>query len=81
MGWEVLSIPGLPQADIPVLMGTFGKALGTFGAFIAGSETLIEYPDQWHDLTFTTALPPALASTQVSLRLVRGRVLAQAASG
>lgn len=32
----------LGMDDVPVLMGTLGKALGTFGAFVAGSETLIE---------------------------------------
>ncbi len=33
---------GLGIEDVPVLMGTLGKALGTSGAFVAGSEALIE---------------------------------------
>src|SRR5690554_839636 len=32
----------LSQDDVPILMCTFGKALGSFGAVVAGSDTLIE---------------------------------------
>ena len=56
-----------------ILLGTLGKALGTFGAFIAGDAALIEYLIQ-HARTYiyTTALPPAVAeATRMSLRLVR----------
>lgn len=58
--------------DVPVLMATLGKAFGTFGAFIAGSETLIEtLIQQSRSYIYTTALPAALASaTLVSLKLV-----------
>ncbi|MFV1984159.1 MAG: 8-amino-7-oxononanoate synthase [Thiohalomonadales bacterium] len=58
--------------DVPILMGTLGKAFGTFGAFIAGSETLIEtLIQQSRSYIYTTALPPALASaTLMSLKLV-----------
>jgi 8-amino-7-oxononanoate synthase len=58
---------------LPVLMGTLGKALGCFGAFVAGSEALIEtLIQQARSYIFTTALPPALAeATRVALRLVR----------
>jgi len=31
----------LGAADVPVLVGTFGKAFGTFGAFVAGDADLI----------------------------------------
>ncbi len=59
--------------DVPILMGTLGKALGTFGAFVAGSEELIETLIQKaRSYIYTTATPPALAeATRVSLRLVR----------
>jgi len=52
-------------------MGTLGKALGTFGAFVAGSEALIEtLVQQARSYIYTTALPqPVAAATRVSLRL------------
>jgi 8-amino-7-oxononanoate synthase len=53
----------LGAADAPVYMATLGKALGVSGAFVAGSEALIEYLVQrartW---VFSTAPPPALAA-------------------
>ena len=64
---------GLGIEDVPVLMGTLGKALGTFGAFVAGSEALIETLIQHaRSYIYTTALPPALAeATRVALRLMQ----------
>ncbi len=64
---------GLPVASPAILMGTLGKALGTFGAFVAGSDDLIETLIQ-HARTYiyTTALPPAVAeATRASLRVLR----------
>jgi len=50
------------QQDISILVGTLGKAFGTFGAFVAGSETLIEYLIQTaRSYIYTTALPPIIA--------------------
>ncbi len=62
----------LTQIDVPILMGTLGKAFGTFGAFIAGSETLIETLIQSaRTYIYTTALPPAIAqATRASLKIV-----------
>ena len=62
---------GLDQDTVPVLVGTFGKALGTSGAFIAGPFDLIEYLKQVaRPYIYTTALPPAIAAaTSTSLRL------------
>src|SRR4051812_16437334 len=34
---------GLVANDVPVLVGTFGKAFGTFGAFVAGDADLVEF--------------------------------------
>ena len=64
---------GLSQIDVPVLMGTLGKAFGTFGAFVAGSEELIEtLINQARSYIYTTASPPAVAAaTRVSLKLVQ----------
>ena len=71
-GGGLLQYCQLNQQDVPVLMGTLGKALGTFGAFIAGSEDLIETLIQKaRPYIYTTALPPALAeATRISLKLV-----------
>lgn len=63
----------LSQQQVPILMGTLGKALGTAGAFVAGSHDLIEYLIQFaRSYIYTTALPPAIAeATRTSLRLVQ----------
>ena len=62
----------LTSDDVPILMGTLGKAFGTFGAFIAGSETLIETLIQSaRTYVYTTALPPAIAeATRASLKII-----------
>ncbi|MGB4498290.1 MAG: 8-amino-7-oxononanoate synthase [Methylococcaceae bacterium] len=62
----------LTADDVPILMGTLGKAFGTFGAFIAGSELLIESLIQSaRTYIYTTALPPAIAeATRASLKIV-----------
>lgn len=63
---------GVAADDTTILMGTLGKAFGTFGAFVAGSEELIETLIQRaRPYIYTTATPPALAeATLVSLALV-----------
>ncbi|MBK9656896.1 MAG: 8-amino-7-oxononanoate synthase [Rhodanobacteraceae bacterium] len=57
---------GLAAHDVPVWMGTLGKALGGFGAVIAGSEALIDaLVNSARSYIYTTALPPALAQAMV----------------
>ena len=78
---------GLGASEVPALVGTLGKAFGSFGAFVAGSETLVEYLIQRaRTYIFTTALPPAVAAgTRRALELAeaepwrRERALAHAA--
>jgi len=64
---------GLQPESPVILLGTLGKAFGTFGAFIAGDEDLIEYLiQQARTYIYTTALPPAVAeATRASLRIVQ----------
>ncbi|MFT3906736.1 MAG: 8-amino-7-oxononanoate synthase [Steroidobacteraceae bacterium] len=64
---------GLGAREVPLLMGTLGKACGCFGAFVAGDADVIEYLLQKaRTFIFTTALPPALAAaTRTALQLVR----------
>jgi len=63
---------GLGFAEVPVYMATLGKALGTAGAFVAGSEDLIETLIQRaRSYVYTTAMPAALAeATRTSLRIM-----------
>ncbi|RTE65091.1 8-amino-7-oxononanoate synthase [Amphritea opalescens] len=64
---------GLGHEQVQVLVGTLGKAFGTSGAFVAGSEELIETLIQ-HARTYiyTTSMSPAVASaTRASLKLVQ----------
>lgn len=59
--------------DADVYVATLGKSLGAAGAFVAGSEPLIEYLIQrartW---VFSTAPPPAIAAAaRAALRIIR----------
>jgi len=71
-GGGLLEECGLTQDDVQILMGTLGKALGTSGAFVAGSETVIETLIQKaRTYIYTTAMPPAIAeATRASLKIV-----------
>jgi len=64
---------GLGVDEVPVLVGTLGKAFGTAGAFVAGSEALIETLIQHaRSYIYTTSMPPAVAwATLAALKLVR----------
>ncbi len=54
---------GLDQQQVPILMATLGKAVGVSGAFVAGSEELIEtLVQQARSYIYTTASPPSLAA-------------------
>ncbi|MCP4127394.1 MAG: 8-amino-7-oxononanoate synthase, partial [Gammaproteobacteria bacterium] len=72
-GGGILEHCSLGLNEVPILMGTLGKGFGTFGAFIAGSEELIEtLIQQSRSYVYTTASPPAMAeATRTSLRLVQ----------
>ncbi|WP_417513487.1 8-amino-7-oxononanoate synthase [Marinobacter sp.] len=63
---------GLSEEDVPVLIGTLGKAAGTSGAFAAGPAVLMDYLVQKaRTYIYTTAMPPALAmATCNSLDLI-----------
>ncbi|MET4161448.1 8-amino-7-oxononanoate synthase [Marinobacterium sp. MBR-111] len=64
---------GLSNEEVPVLIGTLGKGFGTSGAFVAGSEVLIETLIQFaRTYIYTTSMSPAVAqATRASLRLVQ----------
>ena len=68
-----LELAGLGLEDVPVLVGTLGKAFGSFGAFIAGADDLIELMIQRsRTYRYTTALPqPVAAATRQALQIAR----------
>src|SRR5215470_5452869 len=68
-GGGVLEHFGLGSDAVPVLIGTLGKAFGSFGAFVAGSAALIEFLIQKaRTYIYTTALPqPVAAATRAAL--------------
>ena len=51
------------MGQVEIQMGTLGKALGGFGAYVAGSRVLIDYLiNRCRTFMYTTALPPAVAA-------------------
>ena len=61
------------EQNLPIVIGTLGKAFGTQGAFVAGSESLIESLIQHcRPYIYTTAISPAIAeATRASLKLLQ----------
>ncbi len=67
-----VSALGLSADDVPILMCTLGKAIGTAGAFVAGSRDLIDYLLQKsRPYIYSTAMPAAVAAaTRAALHVV-----------
>lgn len=61
------------ESEIDLQMGTFSKALGGIGGFVAGKKEVISYlTNTARSLIYTTALPPAiLAANLKSLEIVQ----------
>jgi 8-amino-7-oxononanoate synthase len=72
-GGGSLEAAGLAADAAPLMMGTLGKACGTFGAFVAGDREVIDLILQRaRSYIYTTALPPAVAAaTRTSLAILR----------
>lgn len=55
------------QDAIDIHMGTLGKALGGFGAYVAGSHELIAWlVNRARSFVYTTGIPPAVAATAIA---------------
>lgn len=69
-GRGVIETHNLSQQQVPILMATFGKAIGTAGAFVAGSQDFIDYLINFaKHYIYSTAMPAAQAyATLVSLQ-------------
>lgn len=72
-GGGSLELAQLDSVQVPLLMGTLGKALGSFGAFVAGARDDIDLVLQRaRSYIYTTAMPPAVAAaTRASLRIAQ----------
>ncbi|KAF1005663.1 MAG: 8-amino-7-oxononanoate synthase [Luteibacter sp.] len=72
-GAGAVAAAGLGVREVPLLMGTLGKALGCAGAFVAGDATLIDAIMQFaRSYIYTTAQPAALAAaTRAAVHLAR----------
>jgi len=63
--------------DLHLQMGTLSKAAGSFGGYISGNKTLINYLRNFaRSAIYTTALPPAiLAASMQSLKIIEKKNL------
>lgn len=61
------------EKEVDLVMGTFSKALGGFGAYLAGTKRIIEYLiNTSRSFIYSTALPPAIiACNLAAIELVK----------
>lgn len=74
-----MEVCGITPHELPLLVGTLGKGFGSFGAFVAADEVIIEtLIQQARPYIYTTALPPAVAeATRASLKIIQSDAGAQ----
>jgi 8-amino-7-oxononanoate synthase len=72
LGPHGMGLSGDAPGRVDLIMGTFSKALGGFGAYIAGSKALCDFlVNRSGGFIYTTALPPAgLGAIDAALDLV-----------
>lgn len=71
-GGGIIEEEGL-AGKVDLAMGTFGKALGSYGAYVAASRQMIDFlVNRARSFVFSTALPPAVAAASLAaVRLIR----------
>jgi 8-amino-7-oxononanoate synthase len=74
MGPRGAGLSATVTGGVDVIMGTFSKALGGFGAYVAGSRALIDWlTNAASGFVFSTALPPGvLGAVDAAIDLVPG---------
>ena len=61
LGAQGAGLSSLAPGRVDLIMGTFSKALGGFGAYVAGSRVMCDYlVNACSGFIYTTALPPAV---------------------
>jgi 8-amino-7-oxononanoate synthase len=72
LGPRGMGLAGLAPNQVDLAMGTFSKAMGSFGAYVAGSRQLCDYLlNVCSGFIYTTALPPpVLGAIDAALDLV-----------
>lgn len=77
-GRGLVSALGL-EAEVDVVIGTLGKALGSYGAFVCCDDTTAAFlVNRVRTLIFSTALPPSAAAAALSaLELVRNQPIVE----
>lgn len=71
-GSGVVEEEGLAD-KVDLIIGTFGKALGSFGAYLAASHETVEYMvNKSRSFMYSTALPPAVSACNLaSLEIIK----------
>lgn len=65
-GGGIIQEDGL-ESEVDIAMGTFGKALGSYGAYIAGPKILKEYLiNRARTFIYSTGLPPSVAAASLA---------------
>jgi 8-amino-7-oxononanoate synthase len=73
-GRGAVAAAGLEQ-EVDVLLGTLGKALGSYGAYVCADRAMVEYlVNSARALIFSTApAPPAIAAARAALELIEAK--------
>ncbi|HIQ26434.1 MAG TPA: 8-amino-7-oxononanoate synthase [Aquifex aeolicus] len=73
LGYSSLEYFGIKPEGHIIQVGTFSKALGSYGAFVCGSKVLAQYlVNRARSLIFSTSLPPpVIAASIASLEILK----------